>query len=140
MLAGKKSFKTDAAFNKIAGSKQKRKELKWVTLGEGDGAKRLFEIPGGYKQFRDLHGRQSGFVDFSFTNDMWNNIQVVSSSGEHQNGVAVIAAKKESEKKKLAGNTERKGDILKLSKDEIDTISRIYDAHVGKLIQKHGLA
>lgn len=149
MLAGRKSFKTDAAFRQIAGSKDKRKELKWVTLGgnrfeqymsesSGDGSdiKRLFKIPGGYAQFRELHGRQSGFVDFTFTGRMWNNIKLVSDSVELQSGVAVIKATEPEQQKKLEGNTKRKGDILKLSKSEEKRISELYEQWVENALRR----
>lgn len=159
MLVGKKSFKTEQAFNKIAGSKEKRKELKWVSLGGSDkgfasfldvsaggqgpsasgDVKRLFELSGGYKQFRELHTRQTKFVDFTFTGEMMNNIKIVSSNSEHSSGVVVIAAEKDIEKKKLAGNTKRKGDILELSRKEIAELQTSYDKWVDNLIRQNKL-
>ena len=160
MLANRGSFKTGAAYNKIAGSKKKRKELKWVTIGgssgfasylavssgtskgdvnEGKGAT-LFEIPGGYKQFRELHGRPTGHVDFSFTNEMWNDITLKSSVEDHRSGLAVIGAVEALQKKKLAGNTERKGEILALSQTEINDLVRTYDEMIENIFRKNGLA
>ena len=59
----------------MPGSKQKRRELKWVTLQRGGRNIKLFELPGGYKEFRDIHGRQTDHVDFTFTGKMWGNIK-----------------------------------------------------------------
>jgi hypothetical protein len=124
-----------SACSKVAGSKEKRKELKWVTL-KGN---KLFELPGGYKQFRELHGRQTSHVDFSFTNKMWNDINVISSASDHAQGMAIIGAKEVQEKKKLEGNTARKGEILDLSQKEIDYLLGQYNLQVLKVFKDNGL-
>lgn len=124
---------------RIAGSKAKRRELKWVTIKRGDRAIRLFELPGGYKQFRELHDRQTGFVDFSFTNNMWNNISVISDYSQHERGVAVIGAKDDINKKKLAGNTARKGEILDLSIAEQNKLKEHYNLKVLQIIKENNV-
>ena len=121
MLAGRMGM-TTSAYSNIAGSKDKRAELEWVTYK----GRKLFELPGGYKQFRELHGRQTGFVDFTFTGRMWNNIKLVSDRAELNSGVAVIKPTEDIQKKKLSGNTEKRGDILALSKAEEQRLADIY--------------
>jgi hypothetical protein len=165
MLVGKKSFKTEKAWNKIAGSKPKRKELKWVTIG-GDkgfssflevssggvgpsesGGKHLFELKEGYKEFRELHSRQTEYVDFVFSGRLFGNIKenipgdvkITSDQAELNSGVVTIAATQELEKKKLSGLTKRKGEILALSKKEEIQLSGYYDKWVGDLLHKNGL-
>lgn len=126
MLANCSSMTKDAC-QKIAGSKAKRKELKWVTLKRGEKNTRLFILPEGYNQFRDLHGRQTGFVDFTFSGRMWGNITVVSSDAEHRSGVAVITAMDDKEYDKLAGNTRRRGDILDMNDAEIERAGEVLE-------------
>ena len=138
MLATKESM-TTGAYNNIAGSKTKRQELKWVTLKRGGKNVTFFELPGGYKQFRDIHGRQTGFVDFSFSNRMWANIKVVSTPSEHNSGIARIAATTPEDEKKLAGNTKRRGHILKLSKSEITYLSERLNMELTQVFHKNGL-
>ena len=121
MLAGRMGM-TTSAYSNIAGSKDKRAELEWVTYK----GRKLCELPGGYKQFRELHGRQTGFVDFTFTGRMWNNIKLVSDRAELNSGVAVIKPTEDIQKKKLSGNTEKRGDILALSKAEEQRLADIY--------------
>lgn len=123
------------AYNQIAGSKQKRKELKWVTI---DGHK-LFEVPGGYKQYRELHGRQTGFVDFSFSGRMWANVALISSPADHNSGMAVIGAKNTETNDILEGNTKRRGDILDLSKEEINELKDKYNLGMLKILKQNGL-
>ena len=63
MLANCSSkYMSAAVCNQLAGSKEKRKELKWVTVKNA----KLFEIDGGYKEFRELHGRRTDIVDFNW--------------------------------------------------------------------------
>ena len=124
-----------SACNKIAGSKEKRKELKWVTIN----GHKLFNIPGGYKQYRELQGRQTNHVDFSFTNSMWNDINVISNQSQHQQGIAIIGAKKDSEKKKLEGNTARRGDILDLNPKEIYDLYLTYNLNSLQIFRNNGL-
>jgi hypothetical protein len=134
MLTNRKAM-TNAAYSSIAGSKKKRQELDWVTLN----SHRLFELPNGYKQFRELHGRQTGFVDFTFTGRMWGNVKLVSDRTELNSGVAVIKATEELQKKKLEGNTERRGEILGLSKSEVERLSDVYSGWVDGALRKFKL-
>lgn len=129
---------TAAACNKKTGSKAKRKELKWVTLKRGGKSVRLFELAGGYKEFRELHGRQTGFVDFAFSGKMWANINVVSGDDEHKVGRARISTLSEEEMKKLAGNTERKGEILNLSQEETYTLARYIEKRLTDMWRQQG--
>lgn len=155
MLSGSKNM-TKSAFATIAGSKKKRAELKWVTIGgsgfssylaesAGTGGPRntggvhLFVIPGGYKQFRELHGRQTGFVDFTLSGRMWNNVKLVSDRAELNSGVAVIKATEELQQKKLEGNTKRRGEILGLSKNEEQRLSDVYEVWVENGLRKNKL-
>jgi len=134
MLTNRKAM-TNAAYSSIAGSKKKRQELDWVTLN----SYRLFELPNGYKQFRELHGRQTGFVDFTFTGRMWGNVKLVSDRTELNSGVAVIKTTEELQKKKLEGNTERRGEILGLSKNEVERLSDVYSGWVDGALRKFKL-
>lgn len=134
MLSGSKNM-TTSAFSSIAGSKSKRSELDWRTVN----GKRLFVIPGGYKQFRELHGRQSGFVDFTLSGRMWNSVKLVSDRAELNSGVAVIKATEELQKKKLAGNTERRGEILGLSRQEEQRLNDLYEVWVESALRKYKL-
>jgi len=134
-LVGCKTFIQKSACTALLGSKPKRKELEWRTVN----GHRLAILPGGYKQIRELQGRQTNHVDFSVTNDMWNDINVISKPTDHQKGIAIIGAKKEEEKKKLAGNTARRGDILDLSRKEQDELMQRYNLQVLKIFKENGL-
>ena len=110
MLIGCSSF-TDKVCKQIFNSKAKRKALDWRTLGMGEDARRLAILNGGYKEWRRLMGRPTDKVDFSVSGRMWANITVISNTSNHKAGLAIIGAREATEKKKLAANTKRKGEI-----------------------------
>ena len=135
ILVGCKTFIQKSACQELLGSKPKRRELEWRTV---DGH-RLAILKGGYKKIRELQNRQTNHVDFSVTNDMWNDINVISPNSEHQRGIVIIGAKQQLQKDKLAGNTKRKGDILDLSKKEQDELMRIYGLNMLQVFKENGL-
>lgn len=152
ILVGAKSFtgKPSAADGYLS-----RKKTAWRTIGGSSGyaaylsasagnktsdkGVHLAILPGGYKQLRELQGRQTAFVDFSMSGSMWKDIDIISKQNEHQKGVVIIGAKDEDEKKKLEGNTKRKGDILDLSKKEQDELIARYNIGVLQVFKNNGL-
>lgn len=135
MFITEKSFVQKDKFKNLVNTKEKRKQLEWRTIN----GHKLPILKGGYKELRELQTRQTNHVDFSVTNNMWNDINLISSNSEHQQGVAVIGAKQELEKKKLAGNTKRKGDILDLSQSEMDELVKYYNLDVLQIFRNNEL-
>lgn len=135
MLVGAKSFRRKDA-DKFFG-KEKNKEHQWVTLKRGSENYRLAVLEGGYKELRDISlGRGAGDkVNFSFTNQMWGDVHLISNASEHDNGTVVIGALREEEKNKLYHNTERnkkKGglEILDLSESEINELKELFSVPI----------
>lgn len=130
ILAGSSSFANKSGFNKIAGSKKKRSELKWVTLKSGA---RLFEIKGGFKEIKTLSGRPN---PFDFTGQLKKSYTF--SANEKQGTIGFsdvkrIAPNGSSTDVKnsdiIEGLTNKKGDIFGLSADEekkTDAIINLY--------------
>ena len=135
MLVGSSSFATKAKGEAFFSSKKKRQALDWVTVK----GHKLAVLGGGYKQLRDIQGYKTGFVDFVISGKMWTNIKLVSDNAELSSGVAVIKATTDLDKKKLAGNTERKGEILALSRTEIDDMEKEYSDWVMEMARKNKL-
>jgi hypothetical protein len=124
MYVGAKQMNTDVARSFFG--KQNNKKHKWVTLertyneGPKAGKKiRLAVLPGGYKKFRELHGHRTDITNFSFKNDMWNDMGIISNASEHNSGYVTIGPREELQMKKLKGNVDRRGQILDLSDAEI---------------------
>jgi hypothetical protein len=141
MLVGCKSMNVNVC-NSFFG-KEKNRNYKWVTLDKvnSQGKKiRLATLEGGYKKLRELHGRQTSFVDFMFSGKMWGNIKIISNNSEHIQGTVRIGATTEEDNKKLEGNTKRRTDILKLSQREIADLVKSYSMNIQQIINKQGLA
>lgn len=142
MLSGCSNLNVSVC-ERLIGSKPKRENKKWVTIdkiNKKTGKKiHLFEIPGGYKELRELHGRQTGFVDFAFSGRMWQNIKLIKDQSDLNRGIAIIRATTPEDEKKLAGNTKRRTDILKLSKGELSELSGIFNNRVAQIIHSEGL-
>lgn len=137
MLANRSSFINQAGYNKIAGTKSKRKELTWVTIKKGNKNIRLFEIPGGYSEFRELNGRQTKYVDLSFSGRMWKNIQVI--PGSITNISVIVGALAEENRKKLEGNGDRFEPVLNLSVQETQRLGERYKLFVQNVFAKNGI-
>ena len=84
-------------------------------------------------------GVQTKFVDFTVTGRMWNDINLISSSSDHQKGIAIIGARLPEEKKKLEGNTKRKGEILDLRTSEVETLMKEYSLDFLQIVKNNGL-
>ena len=143
ILVGSKTFLQKKVGDTLLNTKDKRKKFEWRTIN----GHRLAILQGGYKKVRELEGRQTDHVDFSVTNNMWNNIMaqkptekdLLSTHADHCRGLAIIGAKQDIEKKKLAGNTKRRGDILDLSQNEIEQLKKSYNIDVLQIFRNNGL-
>lgn len=95
-----------------------------------------------YKKKREKHGRQTEFVDLTFTRGgagMFGSTSLIFS--EYQNGIAraVVGGKDEFTQKKLQWNSDRYGDVLAMSAKEIELIDASYEEWLGGLIKEAGL-
>ena len=93
----------------------------------------------GYKNYKKKAGKYRGFVDFSFSTRMWNNIKLMSSEAQLQKGIAKITASTTEDQKKLNANTEQRGNILELSDFERERLLKIYDQKLLNIFRKNGL-
>lgn len=134
-MAVSKSGMTLSAYNRVAGSKEKRKALSWVVV-EG---KTMFILPQGYKQFRELHGRQTGHVDFTFTGRMWSNVQLRRDKSNLFGGEAVIGAETQEDRAKLESLEKKRGKVLALTKEEVHQIGEVYDKGILQIFRNNGL-
>jgi len=134
------SSMTQAACAKKAGSKEKRRDLRWVTLKRGDKKVKLFELEGGYKEYRELHGRPTNFVDFAFSGNMWADVQVTSNDNDHRKGRATVSALHEDQYKKLEGNEAKREGILDISEAEMNDLAGIIENRLIEMMQRSDLA
>ena len=134
-----KAALTQTAYNKIAGSKGQRKNLRWIMVKRDGKNVRLFELEQGYKQYRELHGRQTRHTDFTFTGRMWSSVALVLDRSKLIQGEAIIRPQSQQEYQKMQQNVERKGQILDLSGDEIRMVQKGYDKGILQIFRNNGL-
>lgn len=92
-----------------------------------------------YLAYKTKTNHYRGFVDFSFSNDMWNNIKLVSNKAELDVGIAVIKPTKPLEQTKLNKNTEQRGDILALNEQEKTKLVHTYEQGILNIWRKNKL-
>jgi len=97
------------------------------------------EYSKGYLTYKKKEGKYRGFVDFSFTNDMWSRIKLISPKDELDKGIAVIKATTSFEQNKLNWNTEKKGDILALNEKEKQSLVKSYEQGILNMFRKNQL-
>lgn len=91
-----------------------------VETGENSSGVQLGEYSDGmYKNFRASKGREIGFVNLSFTGDMWNDVGVLNVQSDGVLTVATIGASNSENDEKLFYNSVRYNDeILDLNEEE----------------------
>ena len=88
-----------------------------------------------YKKAKQKSGKYKGFVDFSFTNRMWTNVQIKQTTPKS----TTIGALSDENRKKMEYNVEKRGTILDLSEREINQVMAAYEKDLIALIHKNGL-
>lgn len=133
-LVGAKSFTKKSAAQSVFGSKKKRRNLEWFTV---DGH-RLAVLPGGYKQIREIEGRQTAFKDFERTSEMWKSIHVLGTRGGSDGVfVTLIGTENDLSNTKLSANVDREGkEILMVTQQEEADLNRILDEYITNIIRR----
>lgn len=114
-LIGASSFTTKRAANIALGSKSKRRKLEWVTF-KGHA---LAVLEGGYKEIRNIEGRETAFKDFERRGEMWRRFGIISKEKSKTHVKITFGGRSESSAKKMADNSEREGiSIIDISSKE----------------------
>jgi hypothetical protein len=102
-----------------------------------------------YKKKKTKAGHYRGFVDLTYSGSLWSNITlpaVKSTEADHKAGVVIIGASGDEYRKILTGLTDgngrglqARGDILDLSKEEVNVIQQMTDKWVEEIINANGL-
>ena len=141
MLTSGTTAKSKAVWNKMAGSKAKRRELDWVTIKRRGKNIRLFELKGGYKQMRRLEGLQTGHKDFWFTTQMWRGFGVKRVLKGKDKMIITIGGKNGESQNKIDRNSDREGvNIIDISDQELKLLAKQIDQQIQKYINKVGLS
>ena len=90
-----------------------------------------------YKEFRQANNRRTDIVDLTFTGAMWREMDVFIQSNENTSTTVSIKPRTERSRKVAAFNSERYGNILRMSKNEISTIRKANLDRVLKIFQSN---
>lgn len=132
-LVGAKSFTKKSAAQSVFGSKDKRRNLQWFTV-QGH---HLAVLPGGYKQIREIEGRQTAFKDFERTSEMWKSIHVMGTRQTATGFLTTIGTENELSNRKLSGNVDReKKEILMVTRQEEADLQIILDKYITNIVNR----
>lgn len=108
---------TSRAYSSVAGSKKKRRDLDWVTIN----GHKLFELKGGYAEYRNLLGHTNKNKSFELTGEMWRKFGILSVSTSNYITTVIMGGTNEASQMKIDANSEREGvSIIEASKKEIE--------------------
>lgn len=93
----------------------------------------------GYSGWRDTHGLQTAIIDFTFSGDMWANIDVVVKSIGTDTYVVTLFGRNKETNDKLIGLSQRYGTILELSEKEFALIESAINNVIKRLFVKNGI-
>jgi len=115
MLIGRKTFDGLKSTYKI------RKDAEWRTVNTRKGKRRLAVLQGGYKEFRQITGRQTATVDLRLRGTLYTDVangvprrsmNVASYKLQKRNKFVVFSGvSNEENSRKLQGHIERYGDV-----------------------------
>lgn len=93
-----------------------------------------------YAAYKTRKGRNKGFTDLDFSGDMWNNTGTIVSTGGRDGFEATIAGRTKETQDKLDANTERYGNVLAQSEEEVQELQLDLDEEIELFLKEHNLA
>jgi hypothetical protein len=149
-FAGRKTFKTQQAFNAFIMEGKKTKGLKgkrgvkpmrdvveWRTINTPSGKRSLMLLEGGYKKLRELHGLSTQNKDFYWEGTMLKSIAASKPVKEGLKTTVIIGSNiGELEDLKLKGHAKREGyNILTPTQDEVQAIMNIIQERINNIVK-----
>lgn len=92
-----------------------------------------------YRKLRNKKGYETAFTNVTFTGQMWRATNISSTTFEGSKYVVEIGGTDTPSKDKLNWNSERYGDLLRLSKNEENKLQTKIDDTLIDLVKKSGL-
>lgn len=89
-----------------------------------------------YKDFRRANNRPTDKIDLTFSGAMWREMEVTIIANDTEKTTAAVTPRTERSKKVAGYNSERYGDILRLSKTEIGMLNAANLERVKKSFRK----
>jgi len=125
----------------VAGSKNARRGLDWVTIKAGGKNVALFELKGGYAQMRRLEGFSNRAKSFEFTGQMWRGFGVKRTRRTDKEIIITLGGKNLEAQKKIDENSKREGiSIINISDKELKELAKMVDKELQRYVGKVGLS
>lgn len=90
-----------------------------------------------YLDYKKEVGRYTGKTDLTLTTRMWNNTHVVSEEVGEDGFIVTIAGGNDETQAKLDANSERYGDVLGMSEEEVDGLAVTFDDELQRFVELH---
>ena len=92
--------------------------------------------------YRDFKAANNGAAsventNLTFTGDMWRNFQIIKEGDVGGNYVVSIGGKSKGSDNKIGWNSERYGDILRLTKEEEELLDQTFDDELQRIIDEN---
>lgn len=141
MLATEEKFVVKSAF-KQSKVQVKRKDgtvvnrKLWIRFPRASKAVPVMELPDGYKQFREIQGREGDHVNLSYTGHMWQATTIVARTHTGLTWVTIIGGLDEEAKNKLSWMTEKYGEFLKVMPEEQILLDQIFHTRLQSIYDR----
>ena len=110
-------------------------KLRIQTIGQNAEGQSFAPYSPGYAKQRQKKGAQTGYFDFTVTGRAMANIQPRVEANETGKTVVVIGARDQENIDKIRGQYKKRGNILRLSQNEIQLVSDANQERVSKLFE-----
>lgn len=92
--------------------------------------------------YRDFKAANNGAAsvektNLTFTGDMWRGFQIIKQGDVGGNYIVTLGGKSKGADNKIGWNSERYGDILRLTKEEEDLLEETFDAELQRIIDEN---
>lgn len=89
-----------------------------------------------HAKVRTKKGYQTNYVDFTMSGKLWNNVQPFVEVSNEQFTRVIITARNAEDQRKLQGAVKKRGNILKLSDNELTLLRQLAEQRVRKYFQR----
>lgn len=133
---GKVKRKKDGSLVRKGSTKQKRGL--WIKFPKASKAVPVMVLEQGYKEFREIQGRQGNVVDGSYTGKMWQGTTIVARISNRKNvWASVIGGNNQEAQNKLAWMTDKYGPFLTVFPEEEQMLATVYNARLQSLLNRY---
>lgn len=99
--------------------------------------KKMEDYSDDYAEYRVENGRQIGHVDLNFHGQMWGATGLIAESSDGAFFTSKVGGRDVLTKDKLRGNSDKRGDVLRVSREEEKILSEGFEEQVMQIVDKY---